>query len=162
MSVVTDPPTQRIRPLAIEDSQPLGEFFAHIGRDEQTRRFFHPHPLTADYAQYLCQRTGQMRDEYFVFWDRQRIIGYGMLRGWDEGYDVPSFGVCVLPSRRSEGIGQRLLVYALERCRLRGARRVRLTVYRDNIWAVHVYRKFGFVFTPKNNEELVGVLDLTL
>lgn len=157
---MTDVSTQTIRPLAIEDSQPLGEFFAHIGRDEQTRRFFHPHPLTPEFAQHLCQRIDKTRDEYFVCWEEQGIIGYGMLRGWDEGYEVPSFGVCVLPSRRGEGLGQRLLRYALERCRLRGAKRVRLTVYRDNIWAVHVYRKFGFVFSSKNTEELVGILDL--
>ncbi|MCS6976153.1 MAG: GNAT family N-acetyltransferase [Gemmatales bacterium] len=160
MSVLTPPTIQTIRPLQADDLAPLVEFFAQIADDPETVRFFHPHPLTADFAQWLCARLDSTRDEYFAMWEQGQIIGYGMLRGWDEGYDVPSFGVCLLPPRRSEGHGQRLLRYALERCRLRGARRVRLTVYRDNDRAVHIYRKFGFVFTPKNERELVGMLDL--
>ena len=37
-----------------------------------------------------------------------------MLRGWDEGYDIPSFGVCVRPDVRGRGIARRLLSDALE------------------------------------------------
>lgn len=160
MSVMTGIATRIIRPLTSDDAEPLAEFFGNIRGDPETIRFFHPHPLTEEYARRLCAMLATTRDEYFAMWDQERIVGYGMLRGWDEGYDVPSFGVCLLPTHRSQGLGQQLLRYALERCRRRGAGRVRLTVYRDNARAVHVYRKFGFVFSPKNEQEWVGLLDL--
>jgi GNAT superfamily N-acetyltransferase len=83
-----------------------------------------------------------------------------MLRGWDEGYQIPSFGACVHPSSRGDGLGQWLLEHAIGEARMAGAPKLRLSVYRANQRALHIYRKFGFVFEERNSEELVGWLTL--
>jgi ribosomal protein S18 acetylase RimI-like enzyme len=38
-----------------------------------------------------------------------RIVGYGMLRGWDEGYSVPSLGILVRAEACGQGIGKLLM-----------------------------------------------------
>jgi ribosomal protein S18 acetylase RimI-like enzyme len=149
-----------ITQLGLDDADALGVFFEALASDAETTRFFHPHPLTRAFAQELCSRLSQGQDRYYALWDGDTIIGYAMLRGWDAGYEAPSFGVCLAPGRRQEGLGQRLTRHAIAECRRLGARRLRLTVYRGNERAVHIYRKLGFVFTAKNAEELVGLLEL--
>jgi ribosomal protein S18 acetylase RimI-like enzyme len=42
----------------------------------------------------------------------------------------------------------------------RGATRVRLTVYRENLRALELYRRLGYQFEAKNDRELVGTLVL--
>jgi ribosomal protein S18 acetylase RimI-like enzyme len=83
-----------------------------------------------------------------------------MLRGWDEGYETPSFGGCTHPELRGAGLGQFLLAHAIAESRAAGARRLRLTVYKENVRALHIYQKFGFLFSDKNDYEAVGLLDL--
>jgi ribosomal-protein-alanine N-acetyltransferase len=138
----------------------LGDFFELLAADEETIRFFHPHPLTREFASALCARQSISLDRYFITDYRGHVVGYSMLRGWDEGYDIPSFGGCTHPDLRGAGLGRLLLAHAIAACRTAGARRLRLTVYKKNMRAVHLYRKFGFVFSEKNQHEWVGLLDL--
>jgi ribosomal-protein-alanine N-acetyltransferase len=146
--------------VSTADADHLGDFFELLAADKETARFFHPHPLTKEFASALCARQSRCLDRYFITDYRGRVVGYSMLRGWDEGYDVPSFGGCTDPGLRGAGLGQLLLAHAIAECRTAGARRLRLTVYKDNMRAVHIYRKFGFVFSEKNDDELVGLLNL--
>src|SRR5205085_2238595 len=68
---------------------------------------------------------------------------------------------CTHPELRGAGLGHLLLVHAIAESRAAGATRLRLTVYKENVRAVHIYRKFGFVFSEKNEHELVGLLELS-
>ena len=95
----------QIRSLTSADGAALAEFFAAVAADAEAARFFHPHPLTRAFAVELCGRASTCRDRYFALWYGGRIAGYGMLRGWDEGFVVPSFGACVHPELRDAGIG---------------------------------------------------------
>ena len=147
-------------PVGPDDAHDLGEFFEVLASDPDTPRLFHPHPLTRAYAHELCAHVGDGRDGYFLAWYADRIVAYWMLRGWDEGYVVPSFGVAVHPSARGLRLGAASLEHAIEVSRSRGAPRLRLTVYRSNERALQVYRRFGFTFQDKNERELVGHLTL--
>src|SRR5262249_4273077 len=110
-----------IRSLTAADADALAEFFAAAASDPETARFFHPQPLTKAFAESLCAAIPTRRDKYFALWYGGRIAGYGMLRGWDEGFAVPSFGACVHPALRDAGIGQALLMHALAEARAAGA-----------------------------------------
>jgi ribosomal protein S18 acetylase RimI-like enzyme len=147
----------RLRP---DDAGPLARFFAELAADTEATGFFHPHPLTRRHAAWLCGPDGPRRDRYFLARQDGKPVGYSMLRGWDEGYEVPSFGACVLAAARGQGLGHLLLSHAIDHARWAGAPRLRLTVYRANERAVRLYTKFGFAFTDKNPRELVGLLDL--
>jgi ribosomal protein S18 acetylase RimI-like enzyme len=54
-----------------------------------------------------------------------------------------------------------LTTFGIDESRRAGAEKVRLTVYKRNERAAHLYAKYGFVFTDKDEHSLVGVLDLT-
>ncbi len=149
-----------IRRISVSDGPALGDFFVTLATDGDTIDFFHPHPFTREYADELCSRSATRKDCYYVACFRGIIVAYMMLRGWDEGYSVPSFGVCNLPALRDVGLGQVLLSHAVAECRAVDAKQLRLTVFKNNERAVHVYRKFGFVFKDKNENELIGILDL--
>lgn len=149
-----------IRPISAADADILGSFFETLDRDAETVRFFHPHPMTREFASELCGRIEQIKDRYFLAIEGTSVIGYSMLRGWDEGYRIPSFGACVHPERRNIGLGKQLLAHSIEQSRAAGAPQLRLTVFKANERAIAVYRRFGFVFTEKNADELIGLLDL--
>lgn len=107
--------------------------------------WFHPHPMTAAYAKLIGKHAiGPSQDVYLgVFWER-RCVAYGMLRGWDEGWEVPSLGIAVKGTLRGYGIG-RMLMYALHTCaRLREAPAIRLKVFPENLRAKALYKSLGY------------------
>jgi ribosomal protein S18 acetylase RimI-like enzyme len=148
-----------IRRIQPTDEQALAAFFVACAADEETRRFFHPHPLTTAFAADLCRRIRGMRDQYLLAEHAERAVGYAILRGWDEGFAIPSFGGCVHPEVRNAGLGHVLLARCMVDSRARGAKSMRLTVARANERGVHLYRKFGFRLEPKG-DDLVGMLAL--
>jgi ribosomal protein S18 acetylase RimI-like enzyme len=135
-------------------------FFEALQQDTESTRFFHPFPLTPGFAAFLCARQSESLDRHYVTHYHDRIAAYSMLRGWNEGYTTPSFGACTHPELRNAGLGHWLLAHAIAESRAAGARKLRLTVYKENLRALHIYRKFGFVFLDRNEHELVGLLDL--
>jgi ribosomal protein S18 acetylase RimI-like enzyme len=147
--------------LSAADASRLGTFFERLRADPETVHFFHPHPLTAAFAATLCARQNRCLDRYYISGYHGHIVAYSMLRGWDEGYATPSFGGCTHPELRGAGLGQLLLMHAIAECRAVGAAKLRLTVYWENVRALHIYRKYGFVFSEKNEHELVGLADLS-
>jgi ribosomal protein S18 acetylase RimI-like enzyme len=146
--------------LSAADASGLGRFFKALQRDPESLRFFHPFPLTPASAALLCARPSTALDRHYITRYHDRIAAYSMLRGWDEGYTIPSFGACTHPGLRNAGLGHWLLAHAITESRAAGAGKLRLTVYKENLRAIHVYRKFGFVFSDSNERELVGLLDL--
>jgi [ribosomal protein S18]-alanine N-acetyltransferase len=154
------PQAVRIEPLCAADEAALADFFEEIAADAETVRFFHPHPLTRHHAGRLCAAATKCKDKYWLARQEGTLVGYSMLRGWEEGYAIPSFGGCVRTAARGLGLGHLLLAHAIEEARAAGARRLRLSVCRANQRAIHLYDKFGFVFENKNPHELVGWLDL--
>lgn len=119
---------------------------------------FHPHPFTPEEAQRRIRYVGE--DLYYVMLEEGRILGYGMLRGWDEGYDVPSLGIIIHPKARGQGLGKIFMRFLHMAGRRKGARRVRLKVYPDNQRAVALYEACGYVFRAEEAGQLVGFLDL--
>jgi ribosomal protein S18 acetylase RimI-like enzyme len=145
------------RQLGPDLLRPLCEFFAVIGQGAD-HAFFHPHPMTAAEAERLCSYAG--RDLYYAVCAGGSVLGYGLLRGWDEGYDIPSLGIAIAPAARGRGLARPFMCFLHAAAKQRGARQIRLTVYQANDRAVELYRSLGYVFSPKNEQELVGLLAL--
>ena len=108
-------------------------------------RHFHPHSFDRTTASMIVASSGL--DVYLGFFHQEELLGYAMLRGWDEGYEVPSLGVAVAPAHQGRGVGGRLLAAGLDEARARGARKVMLKVHADNTRALHWYLSAGFVQT---------------
>lgn len=136
----------------------LACFFERL-QGQGVEAFFHPHPLTA--AEAARRAAYQGRDFYGVLVVGEEIAGYGMLRGWDEGREIPSLGIVIDTAWQSRGCGRRMMDYLHQTARERGARRVRLKVHPENTRALAWYRKLGYVFADKEAGQWVGLLELT-
>jgi len=143
--------------LGSKHATSLAGLFAHL-QQKDAEKFFHPHPLTADEATARSNYSG--RDFYCVMLEDDVVVGYGMLRGWDEGYAIPSLGIALDPSVRGRGYSRLLMNFLHDAARTRSATRVRLKVDSQNRPAIKLYRSLGYVFKPQTREELIGFLDL--
>ncbi len=145
------------RRLVPADSDELASFFAAlVGNGDKV--FFHPHPLTRAEAVQRALYRGE--DLYYIQRFHGRLSGYGMLRGWDEGFAVPSLGLAVHPGLRGRGLAEDFLCFLRDTARRRGAERLRLTVHRENEKAIRLYRKMGFRLQEKTPVVLEGYLAL--
>jgi [ribosomal protein S18]-alanine N-acetyltransferase len=136
----------------------LARFFELL-TDRGIDKFFHPHPLTDEVARERAYYTG--KDSYFAILASEEVLGYGMLRGWDDGYQIPSLGIVIHPDCQGQGLG-RLLMSFLQVVAIRnGAKKIRLRVSVENHAAIRLYRALGYEFvSQKDGENLVGFLAL--
>ena len=135
----------------------LTELFTAFA-EGQDHAFFHPHPMTAEVAARICRYDG--RDLYYAACAGDKVLAYGILRGWEEGFDIPSLGIAIHPEARGRGLARPFMVFLHAAAKLRGATKVRLTVYNANVRAAELYRRMGYRFEPKNDRELIGILEL--
>jgi ribosomal-protein-alanine N-acetyltransferase len=133
------------------------EFFSSINTPETTR-LFSPHEFTENEAHRVCSYQG--KDEYYFLISGKQILGYGMLRGWDEGYSDPSLGISVHPAYKGRGLGALLMQHLVNAARTREAEKIILKVKPENESAIYLYKKFGFEFTNTSGEYLHGILRL--
>jgi RimJ/RimL family protein N-acetyltransferase len=92
------------------------------------------------------------RDVYMgIFWGED-LAGFFMLRGWDDGYEVPTYGVLI--DEKYCGIGFAPLSLRMAKIigKAAGARRIMLKVDPDNACAKAVFERARFVFTEAKDE----------
>jgi ribosomal protein S18 acetylase RimI-like enzyme len=135
------------------DAALLADVFAEINQT-----FFRPHPFTPAEAQRIATRSG--RDVYALLLIDGRPVGYGMLRGLDEGYPTPSLGIAVRTPDQRKGYGRALMRELHAEAQRRGAERVRLRVHEQNAPARHLYETLGYRYQGTDRGELVMILDL--
>lgn len=129
-------------------------FFAAIAARPEVVGVFHPHPFTAAAAAEVCGFAGA--DLYAGLVHDGRMLAYGLLRGWDAGYAIPSLGLAVHPDHHGCGLGRVMMLYLHAAARLRGAPAIRLKVYPDNQAAVRLYRSLGYSFEGIEAGQQVG------
>lgn len=121
-------------------------------------RLFHPHPFTAEALARLSRQPG--KDYYCVLANGGTVLGYGLLRGWNEGYRVPRLGIAVHPGYRRQGHSETLMAHLHEEAARRGAAKVELRVLADNDAAISLYRSLGYRFERKDGAYFVGAVEL--
>jgi [ribosomal protein S18]-alanine N-acetyltransferase len=121
---------------------------------------FSPHPTDEATINRLAHHMGM--DLYYLLVEGENVLGYGLLRGWDEGYQIPSLGIAIHPSVRGQGLGEVLIGFMHILASRRGANTVRLRVHRNNNKAIALYRKLGYVFQidSKQTEYFIGFVKL--
>lgn len=145
--------------LRQEHLKRLVSFFRQIDSPEYTNDFS-PHPFDEDYARFVCHYEG--KDAYYaVLLDEEEIIAYCMMRGWDEGYEIPSLGLCVLKKYQGFGLGRAIMSFLEASSRLRGCSKVMLKVKKDNVAARNLYAGLGYVFREHREDFLAGFKDIS-
>lgn len=145
------------RTLAPELEDQLAQLFAAL-QAAGDATYFHPHPLTRSAAHELCTYHGE--DLLYVALDGGGALAYAMLRGWDEGYSIPSLGIALHPAVRGTGLAKTLMSFLHHAAKRKGATSVRLKVYPENVGAVALYRGLGYEFAEQEDGQLVGALAL--
>ena len=131
------------RPLRAEDASALSKWLR--AQPPTYARFFRP--FGYDEGSIAKTLASQGPDVFMgLFW-REEIVGFFMLRGWNEGYEVPAFGILIDEQYRGYGLEMAALDTAKVICRLRNVSRLMIKMHPDNISAKGVARKTGFVQT---------------
>ncbi len=114
---------------------------------------------TANYMQHftafsvpgalLSQYSKAKKDRFFSLRSKGYLAGFFCLRGWDAGYDRPSFGVYVAHPFKGQGLASLALTYMLEWCCENQVGSVLLKVSEFNTVARKLYEKVGFVPAEK-------------
>ncbi|MBN9231825.1 MAG: mannose-1-phosphate guanylyltransferase/mannose-6-phosphate isomerase [Legionella sp.] len=146
-----------VKPLRPEHQIPLIALFADIATDDTARRF-HPHAFTDEYATKITQYNG--KDLYLGAFQGADLVGYGLLRGWDEDYTTPSLGIYLHPAARGKGLAVKFMHEMHQFAATKGAPSVRLKVYPDNLIALKLYRQLGYKFSSEEKGQLVGLITL--
>jgi ribosomal protein S18 acetylase RimI-like enzyme len=121
---------------------------------------FHPHALDVETAYGIASYTGL--DYYCCAWDSEMAVGYGMLRGFDAGYTVPSLGIATHPDFRGIGVARIVIEHLHHTAWSRGAKTVRLRVYTNNAAARSLYHRLGYTFEDEVSQgQLVGTCILS-
>ena len=145
-----------LRPLERRDEKPLARFFTRNAAREVSSSF-DPFPLTPETARRI---TAEPRlDRYYGAFLGGRLVGMSMLRGWDDGFDIPSFGVVVDSEFHARGVGRRLTDFTIAEASRLGSKDVRLSVYASNRLAHEMYLRRGFEEIEREQIERNGSED---
>ncbi len=142
-----DPADFQIRPLGVEDAAAVSGLLR--AQPPEYVRFFYAFGFgEEEIARVLGARE---RDVYSgIFW-RGELACFFMLRGWDAGYEVPSFGVLVDVKHRGRAFMRIALDVAKLICRLEGAPRLMAKIHPDNV-SPRGARRLGLVQTGHEAE----------
>lgn len=131
----------RIKRIDNEDYFPLSSFFRRNNLPIVSR-FFSPFPLIDETAKEIT--TKPHFDLYYAAYFENEIIGFSMLRGWDEGFEIPSFGILIDNQHQNLGYGKQLTQFTIEEARRIGVKKVRLSVNERNSRAIQLYLSLDF------------------
>lgn len=95
-----------------------------------------------------------IKDKFYGVFVSGTLVGFYMLRGFDEGYSIPSYGVWISEQFSNKGLSTLTLQHAISFCKINSIKKIMLKVHPDNLTAKHIYEKNGFIQTgtdPKNH-----------
>lgn len=131
-----------IRPLAATDSAAISAFVR--SQSPEYLRFFYA--FDSDESAIAEMLSASKMDVYSgVFW-QANLAGVFMLRGWDAGYEVPSFGVLIAQEYRGGAFMRLTLDAAKLICRLSGTKRLLAKIHPENV-SPRGARRLGFYQT---------------
>jgi ribosomal protein S18 acetylase RimI-like enzyme len=146
-------------PLSLKHTSSLANVLKEI-ESLGERRYFHPHEFDKQSLEKIATDAVMGGDEYWVGVVKDDVASYGMLRGWRDGYVIPSLGIAIAPGYRRLGYAKHLMAFLHGRASARGALSVRLKVNRQNSPAIQMYKELGYVLTEHSPEDYVGLLSL--
>lgn len=136
------------------DADRLAELFAAIDTT-----FFEPHPMTGDEAERIAAFHSD-GDFYQVLAAGGGYVAYGMVRGLDAGYKVPSLGVAVRRDAYGHGHGRTMMLALESTAYDRGVRMMRLRVHPENVFAKRLYESLDYTLVAIERGEEVMVKNL--
>lgn len=158
--------TATFRLIQASDRERLAAFFTR-NQVNAVLETFTAFPLTSETAEMICGQ--EHKDRYYLYENDGQLLAFSMLRGWDEGYAIPSFGIFVDHNMHGKGVGSLVLERTIDEARKLGCTKVRLSVFASNPAAFHIYQKAGFrehersqiVHNELHDEKIIMVKELS-
>lgn len=145
-----------IKSLEPQDCQQFSDFLVENNRPEITEHFT-PFPLDRDTGYKIsCVKT---KDYYCIALKDNKIIGFGMLRGWQEGFPIPSLGLVTDYRYHNLGVGRKIVEFLIEQARGFDCKSIILSVYASNLKARKLYLSIGFEDIEKQDIIINGRKD---
>jgi RimJ/RimL family protein N-acetyltransferase len=147
-----------IRELTANDAPELARLLA----SQRPEYLAHFHPF--DFEEPSIRRTleAARKDRFWVFMVESQLAGFFMLRGFDQGYARPSFGVFVAEQFQSRGIARAALAHSIRWCEENGVERLMLKVSAENPVARRVYLEAGFQVSGMCDKTGHEIMELSL
>ncbi len=120
-------------------------------------KYFAPHAFTREALESILSTV--KLDLYYVIVS-DGVIGYGLLRGLDEGYSNFSLGIAIDKEYYGTGLAKMFMNFLELQSILRGHSNIRLSVNADNKRAFTLYQKLGYVYGPSADGYVVGIKEL--
>lgn len=105
-------------------------------------KYFTPFSFKEDAIKKIINNS--INDKYFGIFINDNLAGFYMLRGFDEGYEVPSYGVWISDKFSKLGLSKLTLQHAITYCKVNNLKKIMLKVHTENIVAKNIYESFGF------------------
>jgi len=115
--------------LLMDDSDDYRKYFIPFATDIESLE---------DRLESVCE------DRYWGVWFEATLVGFFMMRGFDEGYQRPSFGVYIAQVYSGRGLSRLALDYCMSWCRMNHIGAMMLKVHPDNRYARQTYENAGF------------------
>lgn len=141
-----------ISPLNPADAGELSALLSS-SRKEYSKHFI-PFPFALVSVKNILSE--KKLDRYFGLRLDDILVGFYMLRGFDKGYQIPSYGVWIAEEYSGRGLSKLTLQHAFAFCKLNGIKKLMLKVAPDNLAAKRIYEIFGFIYSDV--DEKIGHL----
>jgi RimJ/RimL family protein N-acetyltransferase len=131
-----------------------------IAADKNYSQHFVPFSFDENSIKKILKRA--KNDKYFGVFISNELVGFYMLRGFDEGYNIPSFGIWIAEQYSGLGLSKLTLQHAISYCKVNGIKKIMLKVHPDNFVAKKTYENYGFIQegTDTKNNNLIYYKDL--
>ncbi len=138
------------------DSNYAFEISQQLQKEEpEYSKYFNPFTFNFE---TIRQTLGNLKkDTFWGIFIADKLAGFYMLRGFDEGYDIPSYGVWISKEYSNKGLSKFTLQHAISYCKINQIKKIMLKVHPENIIAKKIYEEFGFqqVGTDSKNNNLI-------
>lgn len=148
-----------IRSITTSDAETVSAML--LRQSEQHIQYFKPFDFSLNHIQGMLTKVD--KDIFMGVFLGGNLVGLFFLRGWDEGYNIPAYGVVIDKTFCGIGLGRITLDVSKTLCKLHNAPRLMLKVHPSNLTAKHLYEASGFLQsgTDPKNDNLIYFFDFT-
>lgn len=133
-----------LRRLTSDDAEAISQLL--LNSSKSYIKYFHPFDFQASSIKEILEKNN--KDIFFGIELKSEIstnlAGFYMLRGLDEGYADPMYGVFISHQYKGKGIASLTISHAESFCKLNGYERLLLKVNPENLRAKKLYESLGF------------------
>ena len=130
-----------IKILTVREAESLSKLLS--ASDKNYSQHFIPFAFDLNTIKEILDKL--TNDKFFGIYVDEILVGFYMMRGFDEGFKIPSYGVWISEKYSGLGLSKLTLQHAIAFCKVNNIKKIMLKVHPDNTIAKNIYEKFGFI-----------------